>query len=81
MVTHLRSQVDQRQQQFDQMKKTAETSQSPLNQESIIRNELLMQKPGEYIVQMPDLPQPIIEKKMMEKQLTPWEEWRQILDF
>jgi hypothetical protein len=72
--------VDQRQQEFEKVKKEANRAQTSLNQESIIRDELLMQKPGEYIVQMPDLPEPIITQKVTQKQLSPWEEWKALLD-
>ncbi len=80
LVTHLRSQVDQRQQEFERVKKEANRAQTSLNQESIIRDELLMQKPGEYIVQMPDLPEPIINQKVTQKQLSPWQEWQLLLN-
>jgi hypothetical protein len=81
LLTHLRSQVAQKQQEYNKTKEQASQSQTPLNQESIIRNELLLQKPGEYIVQMPDLPEPITSQSVIQKQLSPWEEWRQVLQF
>lgn len=80
LVTHLRSQVAQKQQEYNKTKEQASQAQTPLNQESIIRNELLLQKPGEYIVQMPDLPEPITTRSVIQKQLSPWEEWQKILD-
>ncbi len=80
LVTHLRSQVNQKQQEYDNIKKQANIAQTSLHQETIIRDELLMQKPGEYIVQMPDLPEPIISQRVIQPQLTPWEEWKKVLD-
>lgn len=54
-------------------------AQTPLEQEKIIRNELLLQKPGEKVIQIaedihlqnpePEQPQP----------KTPWEEWQEVL--
>ncbi len=79
LVTNLRSQVEQKQQEYNKVKEQASNAQTPFNQESIMRNELLLQKQGEYIVQMPDLPEPIMSISVTQKQLSPWEEWRQVL--
>jgi cell division protein FtsB len=52
-------------------------AQSPLNQEKILRNELLLQKEGEIILQIPD----IEEKKETTPSPTPapLEEWKKLL--
>ena len=71
----------QKQQEYNKVKQQASDSQNPINQEAIMRNELLLQKPGEYIVQMPDLPEPITSQSVTQKQLSPWEEWRLLLHF
>lgn len=80
LVTTLRSQVAQKQEEYNKVKEQASNAQSPFNQESIMRNELLLQKEGEYIVQMPDLPEPITSELVTQKQLSPWEEWKQLLE-
>jgi len=56
-----------------------EESRQPFAKEKIIRNELLMKKPGEYVIQIPDelvaKTQSIAEVKI----LSPWEEWQKLL--
>ncbi len=56
-----------------------EESRQPLAKEKVIRNELLMKKPGEYVVQIPDKliksAQHITETNI----LSPWEEWQRLL--
>ncbi len=79
LLTQLKTQVAQKQQTFNQTKQKTEIAQTPLSQETIIRNELLLQKPGEYIVQMPDLPAPVAQIATYEVQLTPWAAWKQLL--
>lgn len=81
LSTHLQSQVNQKKSELERLKIKADASKNPYNQESIVRDELVMQKSGEYLVQMPDLPQPIIDQTVIRKQRSPWEEWRQILNF
>lgn len=55
-----------------------ELANHPVSQEKVIRNELLLQKPGEYIVQLPEVsvsestPNPTATP-------TPWEEWKKVL--
>ena len=56
-----------------------EESQQPFIEEKIIRNELLMKKPGEYVIQIPN---ELIEQTQTTieiKTLSPWEEWQQLL--
>lgn len=60
------------------LERELEAANHPVAQEKIIRNELLLQKPGEYVLQLPPLEvteqtPPQVEKK------TPWEEWKEIL--
>lgn len=52
---------------------------APAAQETIIRNELLMKKPGEYVVQLPE-----IEKQANPEEnyseTSPWQNWRSLLN-
>ncbi len=56
-----------------------EESRQPFAKEQIIRNELLMKKEGEYVIQIPDelvtKTQEIIEVEVS----SPWEEWQKLL--
>ncbi len=54
-------------------------SQQPFAKEEIIRNELLMKKPGEYIIQIPDELIENSQEKTKTERTSPWEEWRKLL--
>jgi cell division protein FtsB len=70
-VKKLETGLEEKQQQLEQ-------AQLPLAQEKIARNELLLKKPGEYVVQLPKL-------ASEQDQFTPspspqpLEQWRQVL--
>ena len=53
-------------------------AETPLAKEKIFRNELLLQKPGEYVIQMHEEEiENLIDKTV--KNPTPWEEWKKLL--
>ena len=54
-------------------------SQQPFAKEEIIRNELLMKKPGEYVVQIPDKLIGETQNTTEVKVLSPQEEWQKLL--
>lgn len=56
-----------------------ENAQSTEAQEKIIRDELLMQKPGETLVQLPELSKEDLPLPSPSPTPTPWEEWRELL--
>ena len=56
-----------------------EESQQPFIEEKIIRNELLMKKPGEYVIQIPNELVEQTQTTIEVKTLSPWEEWQQLL--
>ena len=63
--------------EVSELKQEVTIAQSPLAQEKIIRNELLMQKPGEYIIQIPELE--ISETEVSQEQSrTPWQAWKEV---
>ena len=55
-------------------KKELESTSSEFSKEKILRNELLLQKPGEYILQIP-LEEKETEKQIISQEITPWETW------
>ena len=73
----------------DDLQKTSESvkkaqtqldaAKDPFTKEKIIRDQLLLQQPGEYIVQIPDLPPPPIVHVEAPKELTPWKKWQLLL--
>jgi hypothetical protein len=49
-----------------------------LAKEKILRNELLLQKPGEYVIQIPD--ELIIQQQSGEiQEKSPWQQWQDLL--
>ncbi len=56
-----------------------EQARKPISKERTVRNELLYQKPGEYVMQIPDVvvssPSPI----PVAATPTPWEAWQSVL--
>lgn len=53
-------------------------AQSEFTKEKIARDELLLQKEGEVIVQLPEIELPE-EKEVTIAPKTPWDEWRELL--
>ena len=54
-------------------------SQQPFAKEQIIRNELLMKKTGEYVIQIPDELVSKTQSVVEAKKNSPWEEWQKLL--
>jgi len=75
--------LDQENQQLasevTKLEKKLSQAQTDFAQEKITRDELLMQKPGEYVVQLPPLPTPSLAPQTPTQLSTPWAEWRQLL--
>lgn len=54
-------------------------SQEPIALEKIMRNELLLKKDGEIVLQIPDKEQGKEEEKdLKNKQSGPWQEWKKL---
>lgn len=65
--------------EVEELKKDAEFAGTDYAKEQIARNELLLQKPGEYVVQVVT---PEVEGKnelIVEEKLTPRQEWWKLL--
>lgn len=58
-----------------------EASSDPFYQEKVLRNELLMQKEGEIVVQIPSEQLPIRPQPTPTPTNTPWQAWQQTLNF
>lgn len=67
----LRQQIDFQQQAIDE-------ASTGLAKEKILRNELLLQKPGEYVLQIPD-EMVINQQNGQLEQKTPLQEWQQLV--
>lgn len=78
-LEYLEEEVSQMQAEVLSLETAIDQSQQPFAKEKIIRDELLMKKPNEYVIQIPDeLVESItpIESKSIEK---PLEEWQDLL--
>ena len=71
--------VGQEQANVDKLKTQLQVAQSETTKETIIRGQLLQQKPGEYVLQMPDLPVVKVTPLPSPASPTPWQEWQQLL--
>ncbi|MFZ5376537.1 MAG: FtsB family cell division protein [Patescibacteria group bacterium] len=64
-IEQLEAEVQELEKIRDEDKKKLELADKPIAKEKIIRNELLMQKPGEYVVQI------AVETETTAKELSP----------
>ena len=55
-----------------------ESANSEFNREKIIRNELLLKEPGEYVVQLPEIIEPKIEETVEQQPAEPVDQWREL---
>ena len=77
-LTKLENEITKLENNLQQAQDDLNESKTLLSQEKIIRNQLLMQKPGEYVVQIP-LPEEKQEKNLNSFKTTPLEEWKSLL--
>jgi cell division protein FtsB len=78
-ILTLQNKVENEKKEVSHLEEKLNQADSDTQKERLIRDELLMQKPGEYVIQVPEVP--ISEEKVQETQkiTTPWEEWRTLL--
>jgi outer membrane murein-binding lipoprotein Lpp len=77
-VALLEEKINQLSGQVEAERQAIEYASSDLAKEKILRNELLLQKPGEYVLQIPDDGALVVEAVTAE-QSTPWDQWRELL--
>lgn len=77
-LAQLRAEVDSATQEVQDLEQKLQAAQDPLTKEKIVRNELLQQKPGEYIVKIDGKP-PKKNTVSQKKRGSPWEEWQTLL--
>ena len=75
----LQAQLDSEKSQVAQLEQTLTDAKSSFAKEKIIRDQLLMQKPGEYVVQLPNLTVPAPQQTLAAVKITPWENWKIVL--
>lgn len=62
-----------------QLAEKVEQSSTPFAKEKLIRDQLLMQRPGEYVVQVPELQASESVPKHKAETLRPWHAWIKVL--
>jgi cell division protein FtsB len=77
-VAVLEGQINQLAGQIETEKQAIEYTSSDLAKEKILRDELLLQKPGEYVLQIPEENRLNSEDSSI-KQKSNWEAWRELL--
>ncbi len=74
----LEQELHQMASEVSRLEQKVSVASSAAAQEKIIRNELLMQKPGEYVVQLPPL-ETTTPTPTPAPSLSPWQGWQQVL--
>lgn len=77
-VQVLEDEISQMNSEVSVLEKQLEAVNHPVAQEKVIRNELLLQKPGEYVLQLPTMDIPEAQTAEI-KEKTAWEEWKILL--
>ena len=77
-IKNLKQIVSKMEISYNRQAEELKTAKKPLTKEKVVRNELLMKKPGEYILQLPEI-NPAQPEKTIRKEKTPWEKWRNLL--
>lgn len=62
--------------EINDLENKLDTAQTDFAKEKIVRNELLMQKPGEYVVQLPELAATENPAAAASPTPTPWQAWQ-----
>lgn len=78
-LQELESQTVKMQAEVANLQTELEDSASTSAQERIARNQLLLQKPGEYIIQMPEIASEKTPTATPQPTLSPWQEWQKII--
>lgn len=73
-----KDQVEQLEETVSEKRFALDKAKQPLSKEKILRDELLLKRPGEFVVQLPEI---VIENEGEVDALNqpPWEEWKQVL--
>lgn len=78
-VKNLERIIKEKELNINQTKEKLEEANSPLSQEKIIRNDLMMKKEGEYVVQIPNEMIQVEEEQSVEAEKSIWDEWNDLL--
>ncbi|MGD9129642.1 MAG: septum formation initiator family protein [Candidatus Woesebacteria bacterium] len=77
-VEILQNEVKKQSENIQELENKIAEADYPLTKEKIQRNDLLMQRPGEYIIQIPTETKNENKKIAIEIE-SPWQEWKKLL--
>jgi cell division protein FtsB len=77
--TALAQEIDRIVSENERLEGQLEQANTPLAQEKIARNELLLQKPGERVIQISENPSVTQAQKQTFQEKTVWEQWQEVL--
>ena len=75
----LRENIITNREKLEDLETEIEVTKSDFMREKAVRDELLMQKEGEIIVKIEDLPELEQLKDQVEKTESPWESWQELI--
>ncbi len=78
-VNELKQEVSNLASEVSELEARVAASQTEFAREKIIRDELLMQKPGEYVIQLGEQGAQPAATTAPPPTPTPWEEWKKLL--
>lgn len=78
-VERLEAEVATIEQSVNAIEQEAREATSAAAKERLYREQLLLQQPNEYIVQVPDLPLPTPDPIVEPISERPWEQWKKLL--
>lgn len=78
-IQDLKQETDKLHLEVDDLTQKVQAADSPLSKEKLIRDQLLMQKPGETVVQLPSIQDNKEASPAKAEEKTPWEEWKVVL--
>ncbi len=78
-VAVLEQEIEQMTSNVSDLEEQVAQAQTPEAQEKIIRDELLMQKEGEILVQLPEISENKYKRLEVKPSPKPWDEWKELL--
>jgi len=75
----IRDNIDDLTLEIQNLEEEIELAKDPNTREQAVRDELLMQKKGEYVLKLPDIEPESKTKGPVAKTKTPWQEWQELM--
>lgn len=79
LVTNVEDDLAAERKEVESLQTQLDQASTPLAQERLIRDQLLMQKPGEYLLQIPEVTPEPVQTATAAATTTIWQEWQALL--